>query len=172
MPIYALGDRLPEIDAEAYVHPEATLIGSVVLGPQSSVWPGAVIRADDNVISIGRGSSIQDGAVLHCTEVHRTVIGDHVTIGHLAHLEGCQILDRSLIGSGSVILHDAVVGPEALVGASAMVPARMVVPALAMALGVPARIRENALREGANSKNVESYIRRAARYRSGLRRID
>ena len=172
MPIYALGDRIPEIDADAYVHPDATLIGSVILGPQSSVWANAVIRADDNVISIGRGSSIQDGAVLHCTEVHRTVIGDHVTIGHLAHLEGCQILDRSLIGSGSVVLHDAVVGPEALVGASAMVPARMVVPALAMALGVPARIRENALTEGANDLNVESYIRRAGYYPSQLRRID
>lgn len=172
MPIYALGDRIPEIDADAYVHPDAVLIGSVVLGPQSSVWPGAVVRADDNVISIGRGSSIQDGAVLHCTEVHRTVIGDHVTIGHLAHLEGCRILDRSLIGSGSVVLHDAVVGPEALVGACAMVPARTVVPALAVALGVPARIRGDALAEGANSINAESYIRRARHYQSELRRID
>ena len=172
MPIYALGDRIPEIDADAYVHPDATLIGSVIIGPESSVWANAVIRADDNVITIGRGSSIQDGAVLHCTEVHETIIGDYVTIGHLAHLEGCRILDRSLVGSGSVILHDAVVGPEALVGAAAFVPAKMVVPALAMALGVPARNRENALQKGANDRNVETYIRRARYYPSELRRID
>lgn len=172
MPVYALGDRIPEIDPDAYVHPEATLIGSVVIGPQSSVWPGAVIRADDNVISIGRGSSIQDGAVLHCTAAHRTVIGDYVTVGHLAHLEGCRILDRSLVGSGSVVLHDAVVGPEALIGASAMVPARTVVPALAMALGVPARVRENAVAQGANNINAEIYIRRGAHYATALRRID
>lgn len=171
MPIYALGDRVPEIHPDAYVHPDATLIGSVVIGPQSSVWPNAVIRADDNVISIGRGSSIQDGAVLHCTEVHQTIVGDYVTIGHLAHLEGCRVLDRSLIGTGSVVLHDAVIGPEALVGAAALVPGKMVVPELAMALGVPARIRENALQPGANDVNAQSYIRRAELYAAQLRRI-
>ena len=172
MPIYELGDRVPEIHPDAYIHPEATLIGSVVIGPQSSVWPHAVIRADDNVITIGRGTSIQDGAVLHCTEAHPTTVGDYVTIGHLAHLEGCRVLDRSLIGTGSVVLHDAVIGPEALVAAAALVPGKMVVPALAMALGVPARIREGALQEGANDLNAESYIRRAELYSSQLRRID
>ncbi len=171
MPIYALGDRVPEIHPDAYIHPDATVIGSAIVGPQSSVWAQAVIRADDNVISIGRGSSVQDGAVLHCTEVHQTVIGDYVTIGHLAHLEGCRILDRSLIGSGSVVLHDAVIGPEALVGAAALVPAKVVVPALAMALGVPARIRPDALEAGANDRNAESYIRRTRYYSSELRRI-
>ena len=172
MPIYALGDRVPEIHSDAYIHPDATLIGSVVIGAESSVWAQAVIRADDNVISIGRGSSIQDGAVLHCTEVHSTIVGDYVTVGHLAHLEGCRVLDRSLIGTGSVVLHDAVIGPEALVGAAALVPGRMVVPTLAMALGVPARIRENALQPGANDVNSQSYIRRAARYSAQLRRLD
>ena len=172
MPIYALGDRVPEIHSDAYIHPDATLIGSVVIGAESSVWAQAVIRADDNVISIGRGSSIQDGAVLHCTEVHSTIVGDYVTVGHLAHLEGCRVLDRSLIGTGSVVLHDAVIGPEALVGAAALVPGRMVVPTLAMALGVPARIRENALQTGANDDNAQSYIRRAELYSAQLRRID
>ena len=172
MPIYALGDRVPEIHSDAYIHPDATLIGSVVIGAESSVWAQAVIRADDNVISIGRGSSIQDGAVLHCTEVHETIVGDYVTVGHLAHLEGCRVLDRSLIGTGSVVLHDAVIGPEALVGAAALVPGRMVVPTLAMALGVPARIRENALQIGANDANAQSYIRRAELYSAQLRRID
>ncbi|MXW61940.1 MAG: gamma carbonic anhydrase family protein [Acidimicrobiaceae bacterium] len=172
MAVYALGDRVPEIHPDAYIHPDATLIGSVVIGAGSSVWAQAVIRADDNFIRIGRGSSIQDGAVLHCTEVHETTVGDYVTIGHLAHLEGCHVLDRSLIGTGSIVLHDAVIGPEALVGAAALVPAAMVVPTLAMALGVPARIRENALQKGANDLNFESYMRRAKHYPEQLRRID
>ena len=172
MAVYALGDRVPQIHPDAYIHPDATLIGSVVVGEGSSVWAQAVIRADDNLISIGRGTSVQDGAVLHCTEVHETFVGDYVTIGHLAHLEGCRVLDRSLVGSGSVVLHDAVIGPEALVGAAALVLAKMVVPSLAMALGVPARVRENALKPGANDLNSESYVRRARHYLEHLRRVD
>lgn len=172
MAIYALGERVPEVHPDAYVDPQATLIGNVVIGAESSVWPHAVIRGDDNLISIGRGTSIQDGAVLHCTEVHPTIVGDYVTVGHLAHLEGCRVLDYSLIGTGSVVLHDALIGPEALVGAAALVPAKMVVPTLAMALGVPARIRENTLKEGANALNADSYVRRTQYYKAELRRID
>ena len=172
MAIYAIGDRVPQIHEDAYIHPDATVIGSAIIGPESSVWPHAVIRADDNEITVGRGSSIQDGAVLHCTMIHPTIVGDFVTVGHLAHLEGCHILDHSLVGTGSVILHDAVVGPHALVGAAAMVPGGVVVPALAMALGVPARIREDALEEGHSDINAEIYIERAKLFAAELRRID
>lgn len=172
MAVYALGERVPQVHPDAYVHPQATLIGNVVVGAESSVWPHAVIRADDNLISIGRGTSIQDGAVLHCTEVHPTIVGDYVTVGHLAHLEGCRVLDYSLIGTGSIVLHDALIGPEALVGAAALVPAKMVVPTLAMALGVPASIREDALKKGANALNADSYVRRTRYYQAELRRID
>ena len=172
MPIYALGDRVPEIHESAYIHPEATIIGSAVIGPEASVWPQAVIRADDNVITVGRGSSIQDGAVLHCTDEHPTTVGDFVTVGHLAHLEGCRVLDHALIGSGSVVLHDAVIGEHALVGALAMVPGGVEVPPRAMALGVPARIRENAVAEGHSDENVEIYVQRGKLFAAELRRID
>ena len=141
MAIYALGDRTPTIDPTAYVHPDATVIGDVVLGPESSVWPQAVIRGDDNTITIGAQTSVQDGAVIHCTLEQPTRIGDRVTVVHLAHLEGCTIHDDSLIGSGSVVLHDAVIGPNALVGAAAMVVGGTEVSPWAMALGVPASIR-------------------------------
>lgn len=172
MPVYAIGDRIPEIHPSAYIHPEATIIGSAVIGADASVWPQAVIRADDNLITIGEGSSIQDGAVLHCTPVHATTIGNFVTVGHLAHLEGCTVLDHALIGTGSVVLHDAVIGEHALVGAAAMVPGKVTVPRCAMALGVPARIREDAVAEGHSQLNVDTYIARGRLFAAELRRID
>lgn len=172
MAIYALGDRVPRIDETAYVHEQATVIGSVVLGPGASVWPQAVIRADDNVIEIGEGTSVQDGAVLHCTPAHPTTVGRFVTIGHLAHLEGCTIHDHALVGTGSIVLHDAIVHEHALVGAAALVPGRVEVPRCAMALGVPAKIRENAVAEGHAALNVEAYLRRGAEFASELRRLD
>ncbi len=172
MPIYAIGDLEPEIHESAYVHPEATIIGHAVIGPESTVWPQAVIRADDNVIRIGRATSIQDGAVLHCTTAHPTIVGDHVTVGHLAHLEGCTVHDHSLIGTGSIVLHEAVIGPEALVGAAALVTGGVEVPPLAMALGVPAKIREGALEPGSNAINAESYVHRGRLYTAELRRLD
>ena len=172
MPVYAIGDRVPEIDSTAYIHPEATIIGSAVIGPNASVWPQAVIRADDNTIAIGEGTSIQDGAVLHCTPFHATTVGAFVTVGHLAHLEGCRVLDHALVGTGSIILHDAVIHEHALVGAAAMVPGGVEVPKCAMALGVPAKIREDAVPEGHAAINVETYIKRGALFAAQLRRID
>ena len=172
MTVYAIGDRVPEIHESAYIHPEATIIGSAIIGPNASVWPQAVIRADDNTISIGEGSSIQDGAVLHCTPDLPTTIGRFVTVGHLAHLEGCRVLDYALIGSGSIVLHEAVIGEHALVGAAAMVPGKVEVPRCAMALGVPAKIREDAVPEGHSQTNVDTYIGRAKLFAAELRRID
>ena len=102
MALYALGDREPEIDPEAFVHPEATIIGNVVIGPGSTIWPQAVLRGDQSRIVIGARTSVQDGAVLHCTRNLWTTVGDDCTIGHLAHLEGCTVEDHALIGTGSV----------------------------------------------------------------------
>ena len=162
----------PRIDATAYVHPLAVVIGDVELGPDASVWPCAVLRGDVGAIRIGARSNVQDGAVIHCTERLDTVVGDDCTIGHNAHLEGCTVLDASLIGSASVVLHEVRVGPHALVGANATVLGGVVVPELAMALGTPARIREKALRSGQNLDNAASYARRGRYYRSRLRRLD
>lgn len=171
MPIYALGDQEPEIDPSAYVHPDAVVIGSVVIGAESSVWPCAVLRGDDGFIFVGKRTSVQDGAVLHTTPVWPTTVGDEVTIGHLAHLEGCTVEDRALIGVGSKVLHNAVVGREAIVGAAAFIGNNKVVPPLAMALGVPATIRENAVSPGHFERGIESYVQRRERYRQRLRRL-
>jgi carbonic anhydrase/acetyltransferase-like protein (isoleucine patch superfamily) len=172
MAIYALGDRVPSIDPETFVHPDATVIGAVTLGPGASVWPGAVLRGDYGVITVGARTSIQDGAVIHATAEKPTRIGADCVVGHLAHLEGCTIEDGALIGSGSIVLHDAVVRSGALVGAGALVPGRLEVPERAMALGVPATLKLDAVKPGSFDENVRNYVDNAARYRRELRRID
>ena len=172
MAVYALGDRVPTIDSSAFVHPDAVVIGSVTIGPESTVWPHAVLRGDGAGIVIGARTSVQDGAVLHNTETYRTVVGDDCTIGHLAHLEGCTVEDGALVGTSSVVLHEAVVSRGALVGANAVVTNRMIVPPNAMALGVPAKIRHDASSYEQNLHDAENYVQRGKRYRATMRRVD
>ncbi len=171
MSIYALADRTPSIDPTAFVHPDAVVIGAVTLGPCASVWPGAVLRGDYGEISVGARTSIQDGTVVHATEEHPTRIGAECVVGHLAHLEGCTVEDDCLIGSGSVVLHGVLVRSSALVGAGAVVPNGVEVPAGAMALGVPAKIRPDAVKPGEFARGVQEYVDNAARYREELRRL-
>jgi len=171
MPVYALGDQVPDIHPDAYIHPDAVIIGWVTVGAQSSIWPTTVLRGDDGRILVGERTSIQDGTIVHTTPSHPTLIGNEVTVGHNAHLEGCTIEDNALVGSGAVVLHRAVVGRGALVGANALVPNRKVIPPFAMALGVPVTIREGAMEEGGAALGVASYIERSLRYRSELRRL-
>ena len=172
MPIYALGDDTPHIDPSAFIHPEAVLIGRVQIGAESTVWAHAVLRGDGAGIVIGARTSVQDGAVLHNTERYRTVVGDDCTIGHLAHLEGCTVEDGALIGTSSVVLDEAVISRGALVGANAVVTNRMVVPPGAMALGVPAKIRQDASSYEQNLRDADNYVQRGKRYRATMRRVD
>lgn len=172
MPVYALGTQVPDIHPDAYVAPEAVVIGSVTIGAESSVWPGAVLRGDDGEIRIGARTSIQDGTVVHTTPTVPTVVGDECVIGHLAHLEACTIHDGALVGSGSIVLHRAVVETGALVGAGAVVAGGMVVPSGAMALGVPAKIRPDSVTADMIAVGMASYVARARRYRAELRRLD
>lgn len=172
MAIYALGDQIPDIAADAYIAPEAVIIGSVTIGSQASVWPSAVLRGDDGEVTVGPRTSIQDGAVLHTTVFTPTVVGADCVVGHLAHLEGCTVHDGALIGSGSIVLHNAVVESGALVGAAALVPNNMVVPARALAIGVPAKIRPDGASPDLIRLSAESYVERAARFAGSLRRLD
>lgn len=172
MAVYALGEHSPDIAEDAYVHPDAVVIGQVSLGAGATVWPGAVVRADYGPISIGPRTSIQDGAVVHATETLPTRIGSECVIGHNAHLEGCIVEDGCLIGSGSVVLHRVVVRTGALVGAGAVVPNGMEVPSRAMALGVPATVKPDSVAEGAFQDSVRRYVANGERYRRDLRRLD
>jgi carbonic anhydrase/acetyltransferase-like protein (isoleucine patch superfamily) len=160
MTLFALGEERPRIHPDAYIHPLAVLIGEVWIGPSSSVWPGAVIRADNGPIIIGARTSVQDGTVIHTQTVKNTRIGDDCVIGHLAHLEGCVLEDLVLIGSGAVVLEGVVCRSGSLVGAGAVVPPGTEVPSGAMALGVPARIREGVVRRDDVKINADAYSSR------------
>jgi carbonic anhydrase/acetyltransferase-like protein (isoleucine patch superfamily) len=131
-----------------------------------------VLRGDYGHITVGEQTSIQDGTVVHATAEHATVIGSRCVVGHLAHLEGCTVEDDALIGSGSVVLHRALVRSGALVGAGAVVPNGLEVPTGAMALGVPAKLRLDAVAPGSFADAVALYAANGHRYRQTLRRLD
>ncbi len=160
MTLYALGEERPRIHPEAYIHPEAVLIGEVHLGARSSVWPGAIIRADNGPIVIGARTSVQDGTVIHTQTQRRTRIGADCVIGHLVHLEGCVLEDLVLVGSGAVVLEGVTCRSGSLVGAGAVVSPGTEVPAGAMALGVPARIRPGKVHPDSVRINAEAYSSR------------
>jgi carbonic anhydrase/acetyltransferase-like protein (isoleucine patch superfamily) len=173
MAIYALGDLVPRIDPDAYVHPQASVIGDVTLGPESTVWPSAVLRGDYGAIVVGARTSIQDGTVIHAGPGFPTLVGNGCVVGHLVHLEGCTLEDECLVGSGAVVLHHAVIGVGATVGAGAVVPPQMQVPAGALALGVPAVVRAGGpLRIDAHRIAAAEYVKNGHRYRRDLRPLD
>ncbi len=173
MALYALGDVTPTVHPDAYVHPDATVIGAVTLAAGVSVWPHAVLRGDYGRITVGERTSVQDGTVLHCTEWHPTLIGADCVLGHNVHVEGAKIGDGCLVASGSVVLNGSVVGDGAVVGAGAVVSFNGVVPARSMALGVPARIRAgHEVPAGSTLAIVAKYLDNITRYRTELRRLD
>lgn len=172
MPVYALGDQVPDIDPDAFVHPDAVIIGSVTVGAKSSIWPCAVLRGDEGEIRIGAGSSVQDGSVLHTTPDVPTIVGDRCVIGHIVHLEACHIHDDVLVGNGSIVLHEVEVEPWSIVAANSVVLNGTHVPSGAVAVGSPAVVREGKARRELITEGVDAYLARADRFRRELRRLD
>ena len=172
MAIYAFGDKVPNIDPTAYVHPDAVIIGDVTIGAECFIGPCAVLRGDSSKIVVGSQTSIQDGSVIHCTAEIPTLIGSRCTVGHNAHLEGCTIQDGALVGSGSMVLHEALVETGALVAAGAVVLGGMVVPSGALAVGVPAKIKEGRADPETMAYSLKTYTENARRYPLELRRIE
>lgn len=171
MPIYALGDKKPKIHPTAWVHPDAVLIGDVRIGPEVSIWPTVVIRADNSPIRIGARTSIQDGSMLHTQADNHTTVGKGCVIGHKVHLEGCLIEDSVLIGSNSVVLEKVVCRTGSLVGASALVTAGTEVPSGALAVGVPAKIRLDAVKLERITVNADSYVDHLIEHRNTMQEI-
>lgn len=172
MPIYALGDRVPEIHPSAFVHPDAVVIGDVVIGSESSIWPGAVLRGDDGRIVVGERTSIQDNSVLHTTPDVPTVVGSDCVIGHIVHLEACTVEDGAQVSSGAIVLHRVVVGSGAIVAANAVVLNDTVVPPGALAVGTPATIKPGRARSEDIVRGSRIYVEKARRFRDELRRIE
>ena len=138
--IYALGDLTPCIDESAYVCDSAQVIGHVVLGPNSSVWFGAIMRGDNEGLTLGAGANVQDQAVVHSDVGYPVHIGANVTIGHSAIVHGCKIGDGSLIGMGAIIQNGAVIGKGCLIGAGALVTEQKVIPDGSLVVGTPGRV--------------------------------
>lgn len=149
--IITFNGRTPRVHPSAFVAPTATLIGDVEIGPESSVWFGAVLRGDhpQNGIRIGARTSIQDNCVLHVSARGPTIVGDDVTVGHGAVFESCTIEDGALIGMNAVILHEAHIGAGALVAALSVVPTGLQVPPATLVAGSPARVRKTLQGESA-----------------------
>ncbi len=173
MPVYRLGDAVPQIDPSAWIADNATVIGRVTLGPGASVWFGAVLRADNEPIVIGARSNVQEGAVLHTDPGRPLNIGQDVTIGHQAMLHGCTVGDGSLIGIQAVLLNGANIGRGCLVGAGALVTEDKVFADGSLIIGAPA-VFKRALTPAQiedQRRTADGYVARAARYRETLARV-
>jgi carbonic anhydrase/acetyltransferase-like protein (isoleucine patch superfamily) len=172
VPIYALGSQEPTIDSTAFVHPDAVVIGSVAIGSQSTIWPGAVLRGDEGEILVGDRTSIQDNCVLHTTIDAPTRVGNRCVIGHLVHLEGCTIEDDALVGNAAMVLHRSIVRSWSVVAANSVVLYDVEVPSGAIAAGSPAVIKEGRAQRDLITHAVDEYIARGIRFRTELRRLD
>lgn len=174
MAIYKIGEHTPDVDVTAYVTDSASVIGKVHLAANTSIWFGAALRGDNELISIGEGSNVQECAVLHTDMGYPLTVGKNVTIGHQAMLHGCTVGDGSLIGIQAVVLDGAKIGKNCLVAAGALVTSGKEFPDNSLIMGSPAK----AVRELTDAqisdiqKGVQTYIERAAYFRQQLTRID
>ena len=157
--------KRPQIAASAYIDPAAVIIGDVVIGEDSSVWPCAVVRGDVHYIRIGARTNIQDGAVLHVMRDERPlVLGDDVTVGHSVTLHGCTIESRCLIGMGAVILNGVTIGAGSIVAAGTLITERTAIPAGSLVMGSPGKVRR-VLTE-IDKASIDSYARRYVGYKN------
>src|SRR6202023_3486246 len=159
---------IPKIAASAYIDPSAQVIGDVVVGERSSIWPNVTARGDVNSIRIGDDSNIQDNSVLHCDAgLFPLEIGNRVTVGHLAMVHGCTIEDDCLIGIGAVILNGAKIGKGSVIAAGAVVPEGMQVPPQSLVMGVPAKVKRPVTPEEQERfrQNAKRYVEATAIYR-------
>lgn len=142
MNVFSLGDKQPQLPlvGEYWIAPNATLLGDVILHPGASIWFGAVLRGDNDPITIGPDSNIQDGSVLHTDAGEPLTIGRGVTVGHMAMLHGCEIGDNTLIGIGAVVLGRAKIGKNCLIGANALITEGKVIPDNSLVMGQPGKV--------------------------------
>ena len=160
--------KTPHISPDAFVAETAVLIGDVTVGPDSSVWYGAVIRGDCSAITVGRGTSIQDNAVLHTEKDRPLAIGDNVTVGHASLVHCASVGSNTLVGMGAIILNDAVVGKNCIIGAGALVTGKKVIPDGSLVMGSPAVIKREVTQEelDRNLVNAAHYVELAQQYKA------
>jgi carbonic anhydrase/acetyltransferase-like protein (isoleucine patch superfamily) len=173
MAVYRLGDKAPQIAAGVWIAPNATVIGDVRLAANVSIWWNAVLRGDNDPITVGENTNIQDGSVLHTDEGIPLTLGRDITVGHKVMLHGCTVGDGALIGMGSILLNDCTVGDGCLVGAGTLIPEGKVIPPRSLVVGSPCRIvRELSDEHTARiAESARHYMHNAERYRQLLEEI-
>lgn len=174
MAIYALSGISPVLHTESWVAPSADVMGRVRLMHLASVWFGAVLRGDNEWITVGDGSNVQDGCVLHTDQGAPLTIGSYCTVGHKAILHGCTIGDQSLIGMGAIVLNHAVVGKNCLIGAGAFIPEGKIIPDCSLVVGMPGKVIR-VLDEIASAnlrKSAEGYVRNWQSFAIGLKKVE
>ena len=173
MAIYELDGIAPRMADSAWVADSAQVMGNVVLAEDSSVWFGATLRGDTETITVGRGSNVQDGSVMHADIGYPLTVGDNVTVGHMVMLHGCTIGDESLIGIGATVLNGATIGKNCLVGAGSLVTEGKTFPDGSMIMGTPAKVVKMLTPEQIEGllRSAQHYVENAQRYRTGLKKI-
>jgi carbonic anhydrase/acetyltransferase-like protein (isoleucine patch superfamily) len=173
MAVYQLDDRIPKIDPSAWVAESGQVMGGVTLEANASVWFGATLRGDTEHITIGEGSNIQDGSVLHADYGTPLTVGKNVTVGHMVVLHGCTIGNESLIGIGAVVLNGAKIGKNCLVGAGSLVTEGKEFPDGSMIMGTPAKVVRQLTPEQIQGlrESAKRYIENAHRYKAGLKKM-
>jgi carbonic anhydrase/acetyltransferase-like protein (isoleucine patch superfamily) len=157
--------KRPEIAASAYIDPAAVIIGDVVIGDDSSVWPCTVVRGDVNYIRIGARTNIQDASVLHVMrDEYPLLLGDDVTVGHSVTLHGCNIAQRCLIGMGSIILNGVTIGEGSIVAAGALILERTQIPPSSLVVGHPAKIKRQLT--PIDQASIDEYAKRYVAYKN------
>lgn len=173
MALYEISDLKPIVDPSAYVAENATVIGNVAVEANASIWPGVVIRGDNEAITIGRGSNVQEGCVLHTDPGYPMDIGANVTVGHQVMLHGCTVGEGTLVGIQAVILNGAKIGRNCLVGAGALVTERKEFPDNSLIVGTPAKVLRTLTEQdiAGMHKNAAEYVARGQLYKASLKKI-
>ena len=165
--IYDFEKNIPEVHPDAWVAPNATLIGKVKLEKNSSIWFNSVLRGDIELISIGENSNIQDGSVLHTDPGYKLKVGKGVTVGHMVMLHGCQISDDTLIGIGSIILNNAKIGKNCIIGANSLITENKIIPDNSLVVGSPGRVLRKVTEDEIKAihENAKHYVDGSKKYK-------
>jgi carbonic anhydrase/acetyltransferase-like protein (isoleucine patch superfamily) len=166
MPLYQLGSKKPKVHPTVMIAPNASIIADVVVGPRSSIWPGAVLRGDYGRIRVGANCSIQDNVVVHCSSENPGVIGNGVTVAHGAIVHACRIGDECLIGAGAIIFDGAKVGTHSIIGIGSVVLEGRTIPPRSVAVGAPAKVMRRATDRDVRmiQESYRAYVKMAEKY--------
>ncbi|WP_284359872.1 gamma carbonic anhydrase family protein [Candidatus Phycosocius spiralis] len=173
MSAFSLGDMSPKVPESGnyWIAPTASVVGHCVLEENASIWFNAVLRGDNDVITIGENTNVQDGAILHTDDGIPLALGSYVTVGHLAMLHGCSVGDNSLIGIGAVVLNRAVIGKNCIIGAKALIPEGKIIPDNSLVMGAPGKVVREVSKHEAQflTGSALHYVNNWQRYKASLR---